>query len=1228
MPIRLSLLALALAASASGCAAAAAVPARPRSVRSTPLPADPPVRSTPLRAGTPVRSTPLPADTPVRSGPLPDWDNPAVVHRNTVAPRASFTAYATEAEARAAPLAPFYQSEHPTEAPWYRSLDGRWKFHWSARPADAPAGFYRTDFDDSAWPTIPVPSNWEREGYGVPIYVNIKYPFHPDGRPTPPELPRDRDPVGCYRHAFPIPADWDGREIYLHFGAVSSAFFLWVNGRIVGYSQGSKTPAEFDVTRFVHAGANMLAAEVYRWSDASYLEDQDFWRLSGITRDVYAYARPRVHVRDVFARAGLASNYRDGRLAVDVVVGSDGVDGAPGGPGAPAGASAPGNPGAPAGAGAAGKRVGDASASPARYALVLKLWDGRRVIAEERRGVTLAAGDTATAHVERAVSHPRLWSAEAPNLYTLTVTLEEAGAKVLDGPGKPGLEGPGGMTPNVPAGPMGRGAGGRTLESLAIRVGFRSSEVKGGRYLLNGRPIYLKGVDMHEHNPVTAHVQDEATMRRDLRLMKESNINAIRLSHYPEPERLYELADEYGLYLVDEANLESHGMGYDPDVTLADKPEWLLTHMDRTERMVERDKNHPSVIIWSLGNEAGDGHNFLATYRWIKARDGTRPEMYEREGKQSNVRERHSDIVDPMYPSVAYLERYATSDADRPLIMCEYAHAMGNSTGDLQEYWDAIERYPKLQGGFIWDWVDQGLREHDWNGRPYWAYGGDYGPPGTPSDGNFNINGLVSPDRTPHPGLHEVKKVYQNVKLEAVDLAAGTIRVRDGYFFTPLAGFELHWRIEGDGVALDSGVVAKLNVAPGGSRTVRLGYTLPREARAAPGGARTIRPGNTVPRAEPGREYFLDLALVRRAADGLVPAGHVVATEQLQLPVHVPASHVAVSGLPALSLAKSDSDAVVAGGDVTARFDLRDGTLASLTYHGTELLRRGLEPDLWRPATDNDWGNGLPRRARAWRYAGRDRTVTASHVEQPAPGEVRVTIEQDLHDEAGLPVARFATVYSVLGSGDILVEDDLTKASTELPEFPRVGTSLILRGAFRNIEWLGRGPFENYRDRKTAAFVGRYRNTIDDWYFPYVRPQENGNRADVRWVALTDSAGVGLLAVGAPLLEVEAHDELPSDFESPGAGYVDRDETVNRHTSDVVPRDLVFLDLDLHQLGVGGDNSWGAQTHDAYRLLAPRYHWRFRLRPFDARKESAEALAREEIEAGTTAAGAARGVTH
>ena len=1047
----------------------------------------------------------------------PDWENPAVIDINTERPRASFTSYPTEAEARAHAG----RRDLRLEAPFYQSLNGAWKFLWVRTPAERPRGFHRPDFDATDWDEIAVPANWELQGYDVPFYKNIGYGFPID----PPRIARQWNPVGSYRRTFSVPADWQGRQVQLRFDAVSSAFYVWVNGQAVGYSEDSKTPAEFDITRYLTRGENTLAVQVYRFSDGSYLEDQDFWRMSGITRDVYLSARPQVRVRDYFVRAGLTPDYRDGRLQVDAELL---------------------NTGAPA----------------ASYTLALKLWHGERVIASQEQAVSVV--DTAVVSFgAQAVPAVRQWSAEQPNLYTLTLAL-------LD-------------------------ARGRAIEVVSNRVGFRTVEIRNAQLLVNGRAIHLKGANIHEHHPVTGKVVGEETMLEDVRTMKRFNLNAVRTSHYPQPERWYELADEYGLYLVDEANIESHGIGYRPENTLAEKPEWLAQHMARTVGLVERDKNHPSIIIWSQGNEAGDGQNFVATYKWMKQRDDTRPVQYENERSGPTAPPRHSDLRVPMYARIQTLERYATSNPDRPLILCEYAHSMGNSTGNLQDYWDVIEKYPALQGGFIWDWVDQGLLTNAHSGAPYWAYGGDFGPPDIPSDGNFLINGLVFPDRTPHPALWEVKKVYQYVDIDPADLRAGLIRIRNKYDFTNLSEFALHWEITADGERVTAGAGPDLLAGPGAEQVVSLGYTLPA--------------------ASPGREYFLNVSLSRREASGVVPVGHVVATEQLGLPLASPARPLASRDVPPLRLERSETEAVVQGTDFTVRFDLARGRLSGLEYQGSELIRRGPEPGLWRAATDNDWGNNLPRRLRMWRFAGESRRVRSVRVEQTSPAQVRVSLVQDLLDDGGRMAATWTSSYTVLGSGDILVDNEFAKADSALPEVPRLGMTMQLPRQFNRMTWFGRGPFENYRDRNTAAHVGRWSGTVAEQYVPYIRPQENGNKTGVRWVALTNEAGVGLLAVGAPLLEVSAHHNTMEDFESPEAGYRPRHIARNRHTIDVQPRDLVSLDLDHGQLGVGGDDSWGAQTHEQYRLLEAHYRYSYRLRPFDGRKESAAELARQRIAA-------------
>jgi beta-galactosidase len=1062
---------------------------------------------------------PLVPSVSFETGGAPFWEDPAIFRVGTEAPRATFVAFADEESARR-------HRTDGTASPFVRSLNGSWKFHWVARPADRPVEFYRPEYDVSGWDEIAVPASIERSGYGVAIYTNAKYPFAPVN-PEPPRIPHDDNPVGSYRTTFTIPDDWSGREVFIHFGGVSSAFFVWVNGVPVGYNQGSKTPAEFRITRFLRPGENVLAAEVYRWSDGVYLEDQDFWRLSGIHRDVFLYSLPGVHIRDYFARVGLDETYTHGTLGLEV-------------------------------------EVRNLASEPGDYAVEYSVFDGDRVVAKESKPVSID-GERADVRFDRVVENVRRWSAETPELYDLVLSL--------------------------------RAPSGRILQSVSSRIGFRSVEIRDAQLLVNGVAIYLKGVNLHEHHEVTGHVVDEATMRRDIAVMQRHNVNAVRTSHYPQPERWYELADEYGLYLVNEANIESHGIGYHRDATLADKPEWGPQHMDRTVRMVERDKNHPSVIIWSLGNEAGDGRNMLANYKWIHERDGSRPVQYEgRTRGITEVLERHTDLHVPMYARPWDLERYVQSDPDRPLVLCEYAHAMGNSVGNLQEYWDVIERYPVLQGGFIWDWVDQGLLETTAEGERFWAYGGDFGPPDTPSDANFCINGLVFPDRTPQPKLLEVKRVYQYVGFEPADLRTGQVTLRNKYDFTDLSAFELEWSVLGDGVVIQTGSAPALALPPHQSRTITLDYALPE------------------PR--PGVEYFLNLSLRRKATQGMVPAGYEVAAKQFVLPVAAPPEVILAGAVPALAVHRTEAAVRVTGPSFQATFDLAEGTLASLRFNGRELIQKAPVPNFWRAAIDNDWGNRLPVRARAWRHAGETRRLEHTRMEAVSGSVFRISFDYVLLDHEGHDVADYTTRYTVLGSGDIVVENSFAKRSDDLPELPRMGMNLHLPVAFDRMSWLGRGPHENYWDRHTSADVGLYNGLVRDQYVPYIRPQENGYKTDVRWVALTNGLDAGLLAVGLPLLSIGAHHNILEDFESPEAGIVgheDRSRARNRHTTDVRHRALVSLDLDYRQMGVGGDNSWGAQTHDAYRLLEPRYRYSFRLRPFDPSSEAAADLARQRI---------------
>ncbi len=1029
-----------------------------------------------------------------------DWENPRIFGRNREPGHAWFIPYSDVESAVA---------DEPSASPWYRLLSGTWKFAWSRTPEERPFGFENPGFDVSDWDDIAVPGNWEFQGYGIPLYTDVDYPFPAD----PPFVPDDWNPVGSYRTEFRLPSGWDGRQIFIHFGGVKSAMYLWINGQMVGYSQGSKTPAEFNITRFLHSGRNTVAVEVYRWSDGAYLEGQDYWKVSGIERDVILYSTPDVMIRDFTVRAGLDREYRDGLLSVDVDLRNH------------------------------RDRLADAQVR-------IDLFDakGDRVFdAMMETLLRIMGGDEQTYSFSGQIREPARWTAETPNLYTLVVSLLDESGSIL--------------------------------EVASHRIGFRTVEIRDGLLQVNGVPITIKGVNRHEHEPETGRVVSEEYMLRDIQLMKQHNINAVRTSHYPNVSRWYELCDEYGLYVIDEANIECHGMENHPDRTLADHPDWQEAHLDRVRRMVARDRNHPSVIIWSLGNEAGDGLAFERMYAWLKERDPTRPVQYESAGLRP-----HTDIYAPMYRRIRQIEEYVDTRRDRPLIMCEYAHAMGNSVGNLQDYWDVIERHEQLQGGFIWDWVDQGIRAVNEEGEEYWAYGGDFDTPEIPDDRNFLINGLVFPDREPHPHILEVKKVYQYISTEAIDLTTGVIEVRNRHDFTDLSDFSLVWTITEDGTERERGTVPDLYVPPHGQVMVDL--ALPEIA----------------PR--PGAEYFLNLRYVRKTVSEIYPEGHIAAREQFRLPLHRPASGLDQHNLPPLVLTETGDSAIILGRDFTMSIDRNNGEITSFRHHRQELWQTGPAPAFWRAPTDNDFGAEIVGTLSVWREAGAARRVTEVSFEQITPSKIGVTIA------AVLPVdgSHYHTTYTILGSGDVIVEGHLIPGSTTLPELPRFGMDIVLPREFDQVTWFGRGPHENYEDRKTGAEIGLYRATVADLYHPYIRPQENGNRADVRWISLTNKDGLGLLAVGMPLLSVSAHHYLTEDFD-PG------DEKAQRHTYDLEPRDLVSLHLDYRQMGLGGDTSWGdrARPHPRYRLPATEYSYRYRLRPFSLTEHDPAELARERF---------------
>ena len=1041
-----------------------------------------------------------PSELKMTGKDVPDWENPAVFGRNKEPAHCTYVPYADKKTAL---------ENNPAQSPFYLSLNGTWKFSWVRKPADRPLDFCKSDYDVSQWNDIIVPSNWELQGFGVPIYTDVDYPFPAN----PPHIPHDYNPVGSYRRSFTVPDNWQERQVFLHFGGVKSAMYVWVNGMKVGYSQGSKTPAEFNITQYLRKGKNTLGVEVYRWSDGAYLEDQDYWKISGIERDVFLFSIPSVNIRDFFVLGELDEDYENGTLKVAVCVRNS------------------------------------LSETSDRYYVCLELFDADEkpvFKALVRKEIKFSKPEEAEIRFEQFVKDPAKWTAETPNLYSLILSLED----------------------NT----------GKAVEIVSSKVGFRKVEIREEQLLVNGVPVLIKGVNRHEHEPMTGRVVSEEYMIKDIRLMKRFNINAVRTSHYPNVPRWYELCDQYGLYVVDEANIESHGMGYDPDRTLGNNPEWKAAHLDRTISMVERDKNHPSIIIWSLGNEAGDGVNFRATYDWIKKRDPSRPVQYEQAGTRS-----HTDIVCPMYRQIHHLKEYLRKGlSNRPLIMCEYAHAMGNSVGNLQDYWDFFDKHKQLQGGFIWDWVDQGLFKKNEEGEEFWAYGGDFGPPDTPSDKNFCINGLVFPDRKLHPHIWEVKKVYQYIKVKPVDLKTGKVEISNRYDFINLEMVDMSWTIFGDDKKIAQGKWPQLDIAPHKSKVITL----------------------LVPKIQPlrGVEYFLNLSFKTKDETSLIPKGHEVAWEQFKLPFYKPSAKTDTSNFAEVKLDYTNKFIKIKGENFTVSVDKRTGEITSFVYEGTEFVRTGPVPNFWRAPTDNDFGCNMQERLKIWREAGTKRTVDKVAAKQVNDSEIQIDVA------ATLPAggSKYCTTYRIFGSGDIVIKSSFEPGSTDLPEIPRFGMTMTLPVAFDSITWYGRGPHENYWDRKTGAAVGVYRMKVMDLYHPYIRPQENGNRTDVRWVALTNDKGAGLLAVGMPLLSISASHFMNEDFD---AGL----RKQQRHAYHIKRRDLVTLNLDYKQMGVGGDTSWGdrARPHPEYTLPVKEYSYSLRLRPFTKRDGTPMALSKQ-----------------
>jgi len=886
---------------------------------------------------------------------------------------------------------------------------------------------------------------------------------------------------------------------------------------MVGYSQDSRLPAEFNVTPYVHPGENLVAVEVFRWSDGSYLEDQDMWRLSGIYRDVYLYCTPEVHIRDFFVRTIFDEEYRDAALKVRVNI----------------------------------RNYSDLEAK--RHFVEIKLFDdaGSPIFDEPLicpiEGVKPQS--EIAFEVEKKVLNPKKWSAETPYLYTLLLTLKTES--------------------------------GEDVEVESCKVGFRQVEIKDGRILINGVPILLKGVNRHEHDDERGHAVTVESMRKDIELMKRFNFNAVRTSHYPNHPAWYDLCDKYGIYVIDEANIECHGLanirGRPYRKEPANDPEWLHAFMERAVRMVERDKNHPCVIVWSLGNESGYGPNHDAVAGWIHGYDPTRPVHYEGTIRAEGKVSRSVDIISVMYPSIERLIQLAEDpDEDRPVIMCEYAHSMGNSTGNLKEYWETICKYKRLCGGFIWDWVDQGLKRIAEDGEEYWAYGGDFND--EPNDGNFCINGLVWPNREPQPAMWECKKIQQPVDVEALDLADGKIRSINKYDFTDLSILDIFWELTEDGRIIQRGKLPKMHIPP-------------RESSVA------IVPFTT-PKLKPGGEYWLNIRFKLSEDTAWAEKGHEVGWVQLKMPFEVPPGPVIrVKDMAALQLDESSKDVTVLGNGFSIVFSKESGRITSFTFRGLELMRVGPQLNVWRAPTDND----APRLAQRWREAGLDRLkheVKEVKAERPASQLVHVKVKSLLRTPESADRFRCVYTYKIYGSGDVIVETDVAPTA-DLPPLPRIGLQLTIPGEFNTFTWYGRGPHENYCDRKEGAPVGVYSGTVDEQYVPYIMPQENGNKTDVRWVSLTNNSGFGLLAVGRPLMEVSAHH------------YTTEDLTMAKHTYELKRREDITLNLDYKQSGLGG-GSCGPDTLPKYLVKPESVHFSVRFRPL-LPNESAINLSKQEI---------------
>lgn len=1040
----------------------------------------------------------------------PEWQDPAVFAVNKEAARATSLPYPTEQLA----LADNYDA-----SPYYQLLNGLWKFSWVPKAAQAPEDFYREDFDASQWADMPVPGNWEFNGYGTPVYVASGFGFRAPHFEVDPE----DSPVGSYRREFNMPANWDGRHVFLHFEGGTTAMYVWVNGQKVGYTENAKSPAEFDITPYIRKGKNTVACRVYKYADGSYLEDQDFWRLGGINRNVYLYSTAQTRIFDYFSHADLDKNYRNGLFSAEVIL----------------------------------KNYGN-SAQTQTVTLDLIDSKGKKVLSKSHK-IDLPAQNTTEVSVSGNVSSPLKWTAETPNLYTMLITLKDQKGDIV--------------------------------EATSHKIGFRKVEIKDAQVFLNGKKIWFKGVNLHEFNTNTGAVVTIKEMMRNIQLMKELNINAVRTSHYPQPTLWYKLCDQYGLYLIDEANLESHGIRHLGDGMISNRPEWRDAHIERIVTVVERDKNHPSVLMWSLGNESGNGEAFKVNYEWAKKRDTSRPTVYEPAWNASN-----SDVSFPMYPSYESMLRDAATELPRPYIMCEYAHAMGNSMGNMQEYWDVMRSSKNMQGGFIWEWYNHGFPAKDEQGRFYWAYGGDLGSYMKMNSDNFCMDGIISPDQNYVPHTYVVKQVYQNIWAESANPASGTITLVNDFVFTDITpkNYSFKWILLKNGEKAGEGTF-DATVPAASKKDIKI--ALP-----------ALTPG-------PGTEYFLNVFAYTKQADEFIPAGFECAKSEITFPAN---DYFAAQpqGNATLDIEKSTERIVVKVGNLvyTATTGERTpepnvqetpgntgagaaeaagaarprrggrGVGFSMTNGGRSVFGSMPSLNFWRAPNDNDFGSGDQTTMRLWEFAGRNPILTYKGYT-----EENGTISFDYEAKLRGIEAKVDLKYTVNKDGSLTVSAHYQALTNDLPEIMRFGMLMTLPGSYNDFTWYGRGPHENYVDRNTDTFIGIWEGKVDEQAFPYYRPQETGNKTDVRWLTLKNKEGRGIMISGVQPLSVSATKNRPEDLD-PGT------TKKQQHASDVKARGEVILCVDLFQRGVGGLHSWGARPLDKYRFHGAGYQYGYTIK--------------------------------